>query len=356
MDLLAKTIRQIAAAEDPRLAGEIQHRLDHLTKPRGSLGRLEEIVVQYGLARGRSQLDPPRKGLFVFCGDHGIAEEGVSAYPSEVTHQMVRNFVSGGAAINVLCRQYDIDPVVVDMGVNHDFEAGLAIVNRKVARGTRNFLHEPAMTEQQAVLAVETGIRLAQAAPKSGYTLLGVSEMGIANTTASSAILAAISGRDPREVVGAGTGVGKQGIKHKAAVIKQALQRHEPDASKPLEILAAVGGFEIGGITGFLLGAAALRLPVAVDGFIASTGALLAVRMAPPLRDYLFFSHQSAEPGHSALLDLVHASPLLSLDMRLGEGTGAALAMALIDSAVRLYRDMATLESASVSDKATRAR
>ena len=231
MDLLDKTIRQIAAAEGPQLAGEIQHRLNHLTKPRGSLGRLEDIVVQYGLARGLSQLDPPRKGLFVFCGDHGIAEEGVSAYPSEVTHQMVRNFVSGGAAINVLCRQYDIDPVVVDMGVNHDFEAGLAIVNRKVARGTRNFLHEPAMTEQQAVLAVETGIRLAQAAPKSGYTLLGVGEMGIANTTASSAILAAISGRDPREVVGAGTGVGKQGIKHKAAVIKQALQRHEPDAS-----------------------------------------------------------------------------------------------------------------------------
>ena len=189
MDLLAKTIRQIAAAEGPRLAGEIQHRLDHLTKPRGSLGRLEDIVVQYGLARGRSQLDPLRKGLFVFCGDHGIAEEGVSAYPSEVTHQMVRNFVSGGAAINVLCRQYDIDPVVVDIGVNHDFEAGLAIVNRKVARGTRNFLHEPAMTEEQAVLAVETGIRLAQATPKSGYTLLGVGEMGIANTTASSAIL-----------------------------------------------------------------------------------------------------------------------------------------------------------------------
>ncbi len=356
MDLLDKTIRQIAAAEGPRLAGEIQHRLDHLTKPRGSLGRLEDIVVQYGLARGRSQLDPPRKALFVFCGDHGIAEEGVSAYPSEVTHQMVRNFVSGGAAINVLCRQYDIDPVVVDMGVNHDFAAGLAIVNCKVARGTRNFLHEPAMAKEQAVLAVETGIRLAQVALESGYTLLGVGEMGIANTTASSAILAAISGRDPREVVGAGTGVGKQGIKHKAAVIKQALERHEPDASKPLDILAAVGGFEIGGIAGFLLGAAALRLPVAVDGYIASTGALLAVRMAPPLRDYLFFSHLSAEPGHSVLLDLVHARPLLSLDMRLGEGTGAALGMALIDSAVQLYREMATFESASVSDKATRAR
>ena len=341
----------ISSPHDTEVAEKIQYRLDHLTKPRGSLGRLEEIVMQYGLARGTAKIEMPRKALFVFCADHGIAAEGVSAYPQDVTHQMVLNFASGGAAINVLCRQHDIDPVIVDMGVNHAFEPGKAIVNRKIAPGTRNFLHEPAMSREQAVRSVEAGMALANAAAHLKYGLLAVGEMGIANTTSSSAIAAAISGRPASELVGAGTGVSEEQQKHKAAVITQAIERHRPDAKDPLAVLAAVGGFEIGGICGFLLGAAAARVPVVVDGFIASAGALLAAGLAPAVRDYIFLSHESAEPGHKVMAELLQVRPLLSLEMRLGEGTGAALAMGLIDSALRLYREMATFESASVSNR-----
>ncbi len=347
--LLAQTLRAIPAADDPVLAAEIQARLDQLTKPRGSLGRLEELALRYGLATGKSKWPMPRKTLFVFCADHGVATEGVSAYPQDVTHQMVENFLAGGAAVNVLCRQYDIDPVVVDMGVNHTFDSSRGIVDRKVAFGTRNLLREPAMTRPEAVQSVETGVSLAEAAVKLDYGILAVGEMGIANTTAASAIVATLAGVKAAEVAGPGTGLTEPQRLAKARVIQQALDLHAPDPADPLAVLSAVGGFEIGGMCGFLLGAAANRTPVVVDGFIASAAALLALRLAPNLRDYVFFSHRSAEPGHQVLLDLVDARPLLSLEMRLGEGTGAALAIGVLESALRLYREMATFESAGVT-------
>jgi nicotinate-nucleotide--dimethylbenzimidazole phosphoribosyltransferase len=349
MKALSSALGEIHASDDPALATRIQHRLDHLTKPRGSLGRLEEIVMQYGLACGQAEIEPPRKSLFVFCADHGIAAEGVSAYPQDVTHQMVANFLAGGAAINVLCRQNDIDPVIVDMGVNHIFDPGQGILDRKVGPGTHNFLHEPAMSLEEAVRSVEAGIALARASVRLHYTLLAVGDMGIANTTSSSAIVTAMSGVDPNEVVGPGSGIGPDQRRHKADLIRRALDRHRPSSQDPLAVLSAVGGFEIGGICGFLLGAGACRVPVVVDGFIASAGALLAVALAPDLRDYLFLSHESAEPGHKVAIDILRGKPLLSLGMCLGEGTGAALAIGVIEAALRLYREMATFESAGVS-------
>ena len=349
--LLSRTIRAVTAVENSSLASEIQTHLDRLTKPRGSLGRLEELALRYGLAVGKSKWKLPRKTLFVFCGDHGVAAEGVSAYPRDVTHQMVENFLAGGAAVNVLCRQYEIDPVVVDMGVNHTFDASRAIVDRKIGFGTRNLLREPAMTRREAVQSVETGVSLAEAAVKLEYGILAVGEMGIANTTPASAIVAVLARRKADEVAGPGTGLTEEQRRAKARVIQRALELHAPDPADPLTVLSAVGGFEIGGMCGFLLGAAASRTPVVVDGFIASAAALLAIRLAPNVGDYLFFSHRSAEPGHQVALDLVPARPLLSLDMRLGEGTGAALAVGVLESALRLYREMATFESAAVSER-----
>ena len=294
----------------------------------------------------------PRKALFVFCGDHGIADEGVSAYPREVTGQMVRNFVGGGAAINVLCREGDIDPLVVDMGVDDPLEGVPAVIRRKVARGTLSFLREPAMSREQAVSSVETGIRLARAARKLEYGLLGVGEMGIGNTTSAAAVFAALSKAEPSEIVGRGTGIDDERLAHKIGVVQQALALHRPDAGDPLGVLAAVGGFEIGGMTGFLLGAAAGRTAVAVDGFIASTAAALAIRLCPASEPYFFFSHESAEQGHRLVLEFLEVRPLLQLDLRLGEGSGAALAMSVMSAALRLYREMATFESAEVSDAA----
>jgi len=346
-----QTIREIQPAENPALRNRIGQRLDNLTKPRGSLGRLEEIVARYGLATRQVEWLLPRKSLFVFCADHGVTAEGVSAYPSEVTYQMVKNFAAGGAAISVLCRQYDIDPVIVDMGVNHAIEPGLAVINRKMGPGTNNFAREAAMSGEQAIRSIEAGIRLAQAANRLGYRLLGIGEMGIGNTTCASAVIAAIARRGAAEVTGAGTGISEQQRQHKAAVIERALDLHRPDPSDPLGVLRTVGGFEIGGMAGFLLGAAAARVPVCIDGVIATAAALLAARLAPNVSDYLFFGHCSAEPGHRVALELLGGRPLLDLEMRLGEGTGAALAIGIVESALRLYREMATFSSAGVSDK-----
>ena len=351
MDILKNTLERIKPAKNRQLTGQIGARLDRLTKPPGSLGRLEKIALQYGLARGEADFPVPRKAMFVFCADHGVTAEGVSAYPREVTCQMVKNFAAGGAAINVLCRQYDIDPVIVDMGVDHPLDDVEAVVPRKVSCGTRNFLREAAMTREQAIQCLETGIGLALGAARLKYGLLGAGEMGIGSTTAAAAILAAISGADPDQAVGKGTGVSGAQLRHKADVVKRALELHKPDSEDAIAVLAAVGGFEIGGIAGFLLGSASHGIPVAVDGFIASAGALLAIRQCEAVKDYVIFSHQSAERGHRTLLEFLDARPLLELDMRLGEGTGAALAMGLVDSAIRLYREMATFDGAGVSGK-----
>jgi len=348
-------IARIVPAVGPDLERDVERRLDSLTKPRGSLGRLETIVARYSLGRGSADWRLPRKSLFVFCADHGITAEGVSAYPQDVTHQMVENFIHGGAAINVLCRQFNIDPLIVDMGVNHTFDSGRGIVDRKVAFGTRNFLHEAAMTREQAEEAIDAGISLARAAGRLDYGLIAAGEMGIGNTTSASAITALLTNRPLETVSGRGAGLKEDQVRHKTDILAQALAARQVNRDDPIEVLSAVGGFEVGGMCGFYLGAASERIPVVVDGFIATAAAMLAVRLAPSAKDYMFFSHRSAEPGHRVALDLLDVEPLLSLDMRLGEGTGAAIAIGLIESALRLYKEMATFTSAEVSDKTTQA-
>jgi nicotinate-nucleotide--dimethylbenzimidazole phosphoribosyltransferase len=322
----------------------LQKHLDNLTKPPHSLGRLEELARSFGLMRGSTDLILQRRAIFTFAADHGISRAGVSAYPREVTAQMVFNFIHGGAAINVLCRHYGIQNVVVDAGVDYDFPEIAGLVSRKVGRGTENFLERPAMTVEQAMQSVEAGMDLAQ-----GYDLLGTGDMGIGNTTSSAAICAIFTGLPVEEVVGRGTGVDDDRLRHKTNVILDALARHKPDASNPLDVLAKVGGFEIGAIAGLILGAASRRIPVVVDGFISGAGAMIATRLEPACREYLFFSHVSRERGHRRMLEFFDAHPILDLDMCLGEGTGAAIAMDVITAAVRVYNEMATFDSASVS-------
>ena len=322
----------------------LQKHLDNLTKPPGSLGRLEELARSFGMMRGSTDLLLKNRAIFTFAADHGISRAGVSAYPREVTAQMVFNFLQGGAAINVLCRHYGIQNVVVDVGVDHDFPELPALIQKKVGRGTQNFLEGPAMTEEEAIRSIETGITLAE-----GYDLVGTGEMGIGNTTSSAAILAVLAGLPVEETVGRGTGVDDDRLQHKVKVIREALAQRKPDANSALDVLTKIGGFEIGAIAGLILGAASRRIPVVVDGFISGAGAMIATRLEPACRDYLFFSHLSRERGHRRMLEFFDVRPILDLDMCLGEGTGAAVAMDVITAAVRIYNEMATFESASVS-------
>ncbi|MFN0171549.1 MAG: nicotinate-nucleotide--dimethylbenzimidazole phosphoribosyltransferase [Bryobacteraceae bacterium] len=327
---------------------QVTARWDSLTKPRGSLGRLEELVVQLALIADDPMPSVERKGLYVFCADHGVAAEGVSPYPSSVTAQMVKNFLRGGAAINVLCRQAAITHMIVDAGVDAPVEAG--VVDRKIARGTGNFAWEPAMRCDQAEEAIERGAALAKDA-KARFDICGVGEMGIGNTTSAAALLSVFGGLTPDLSVGRGAGLDDSGLRRKADVISRALDLHRPNPADPVGVLQAVGGFEIAMIAGFLLGAAESRLPVVVDGFIASSAALVAHGLSANVIDYVLFSHRSAEQAHSRMLSFLKARPILDLDLRLGEGTGAALALQILDSAVRLYREMSTFAEAGVSDK-----
>jgi nicotinate-nucleotide--dimethylbenzimidazole phosphoribosyltransferase len=322
----------------------LQKHLDNLTKPPGSLGRLEELARSFGLMQGSTKPALERRAIFTFAADHGVSREGVSAYPREVTAQMVFNFLNGGAAINVLCRHYGINNVVVDIGVDYDFPELKGLVRKKVGRGTENFLRGPAMSEDQAIQAIETGMALAV-----GYDIVGTGEMGIGNTTSSAAILAAVSGSPVEDVVGRGTGVDDERLRHKIKVIRNALARHKPDPNNGLDLLIKIGGFEIGAIAGLIVGAASRRIPVVVDGFISGAGAIIATCLAPASRDYLFFSHLSRERGHKRMMEFFDARPILDLDMCLGEGTGAAIAIDIVTAAVRIYNEMATFESASVS-------
>jgi nicotinate-nucleotide--dimethylbenzimidazole phosphoribosyltransferase len=322
----------------------LQKHLDNLTKPPGSLGRLEELARAFGLMRGATRLVLEKRAIFTFAADHGVSRAGVSAYPREVTAQMVFNFLNGGAAINVLCRHYGIQNVVVDAGVDYDFPNIAGLVDRKVAKGTANLHELPAMTEQQAIRSIEAGMSLAE-----GYDIVGTGEMGIGNTTPSAAILSVLAGLPVEEAAGRGTGVDDERLRHKIKVIREAIARHKPDPNDAMDVLAKVGGFEIGAIAGLILGAASRRIPIVVDGFISGAGAMIATRLKPACRDYLFFSHVSRERGHRRMLEFFDARPILDLDLCLGEGTGAAIAMDVISAAVRIYNEMATFESASVS-------
>ncbi len=329
------------------LRGEVESRWNSLTKPPGSLGRLEDLVTSLALQQGTPRPQLHSKSLHVFCADHGVTAEGISAYPSEVTRQMVLNFAAGGAAINVLCRRIGIRTVIVDAGVKGEPVPG--VVTRRIAEGTRNFVHEQAMTRGEAERAIEAGAELAASAGRDD--IRGVGEMGIGNTTSASALLCAFAGVPPGDAVGPGTGVPPSGVARKAEVIGRALALHRPDASDPVGVLSRVGGFEIAMMAGFLLGSAELRIPVMMDGFISCAAALAASRIEPAVLGYLHFSHRSAEPAHAHMLAELNATPLLDLSMRLGEGTGAALGISLAENALALYDDMATFEQASVSKK-----
>ena len=350
MGNLKETIQSIQPVQTA-LEPAVRAHLDQLTKPPRSLGRLEDLAAQYCLITGTERPVLGRKKIFTFAGDHGVAAEGVSAYPQEVTPQMVRNMLAGGAAINVLARQAGAEEVVVDMGVNDPLAGAVGLIRRKIKPGTDNIAQGPAMSEEEAVQALETGIDLAREAVTEGVDLLGTGDMGIANTTPSSALFAALLPCPVEDITGRGTGIDDAGLIHKIRVIQEVLRVNRHRLSDPLQTLAAVGGLEIAGIAGLCLGAAAASRPVVVDGFISSAGALVACRLAPPVRDYLFFSHRSEEAGHATFLRLFEVEPILDLKMRLGEGTGAALAMTLIEAAVRIYNEMATFSSAGVSGK-----
>ncbi len=348
MTLLSKTIAGIAAP-DAATGRRTQELLDQKTKPRRSLGRLEDLACRIAAARGVAVPELPRKAVVVMAADHGVAAEGVSAYPQEVTRQMVLNFVRGGAAINVLARQAGAEVVVVDMGVKEPVALPQVRACR-IGPGTRNLAREAAMSREQAQAALEAGVGLAVELADRGVTLLGIGEMGIGNTTPASALTAVFTGCAPREVTGRGTGIDDAALDRKIEVIERALKLHRPDPGDPLAVLAALGGFEIAGLAGVALGAAARRVPLVVDGFISSAAALVAARLAPQAAGYLIASHRSVEVGHRRLLEALGTMPLLDLDLRLGEGTGAVLAMALVDASLCILREMATFSSAGVSD------
>jgi nicotinate-nucleotide--dimethylbenzimidazole phosphoribosyltransferase len=336
---------------DASLAERVRAHLDDLTKPPGSLGRMEEVALSYCLARGTPRPSLERKRIVVFAADHGVVAEGVSAFPAEVTAQMVRNMLAGGAAINVLSRHVGAELRVVDVGVADPLEGARGLIRRKVRSGTRNFAREPAMLEDEVRGAVGAGLQEAHLAASDAVDLLAAGEMGIGNTTAAAALMAALLPCDPAGVVGRGTGVDDATLERKAAVVSGALRNHSKACATPLGALAAVGGLEIAAMCGLMLGAAQRRIPTVVDGFISSAAALVALRLHPEARDYLVFAHCSAEAGHRPFFGRLGVKPLLDLDMRLGEGTGAALAMSLVEAAVRLYNEMATFSGARVSGR-----
>ena len=347
MKILERAINAIKPLDEEAMA-QAQARQDNLAKPTGSLGVLEDIVKQLA---GITQDPMPfleNKYLTVFAGDHGVTEEGVSTCPKEVTQQMITNFIKGGAAINVLCRHAGATVEVVDVGVAADITIQ-GIRHMNVKKGTDNFTKGPAMNREEAIAAIEVGIRVALEQTDKGAQLLATGDMGIGNTTPSTAILCAFTDQAPSEVTGKGTGLNAEGILNKIRVIEKGLALNQPDASDPIDVLAKVGGLEIGGIAGYIIGAASMRRPVIVDGFISSAGALIAAHLAPQSINYMLASHSSEEPGHNAMLKAVGITPPLNLRMRLGEGTGGALTMTIVDAACKIQREMATFADAGVS-------
>jgi len=350
MPLLSDTILKIKKI-DNSLSEETQKRLDNLTKPQGSLGRLEDLAKQVvEITRIRSpQLK--QKVIFTMAGDHGVVENNVSAFPKEVTPQMVYNFLNGGAGINVLARHVGAKVVVVDMGVACDLKDNPALIIKKVKYGTGNMVKGPAMSKDAAVKSVENGIEIFEEELPKGIDIVGTGDMGIGNTTPSSAITAAITGRSVEEVTGRGTGIDDKALAGKIAAIKEALKINRPDPKDGIDVLSKVGGFEIGGLAGVILAAAAHRIPVVIDGFISGAAALIAYTLEPKTKDYMIAAHCSVEKGHKYALAFLGLKPILDLNLRLGEGTGAALAMSIIESGTKILNEMATFGSAGVAER-----
>lgn len=350
MSLLEDTCSRIVGP-DEGIRVEVGKRLDAKTKPRRSLGRLEDLACAVAAIQGTEHPSVRRKAVVVMAADHGVAASGVSAFPQEVTGQMVLNFAAGGAAISVLARHGGADVVIVDMGCRAATPAHHAVLDRRIGPGTRDFTRGPAMTHEEVVRAVEAGIGVATNLADRGVSLVGLGDMGIGNTTAASAMAAAFLGTPPEQVTGRGTGVDDAGYRRKIEAIRRALEVNRPDASDALDVLSKVGGFEIAGLAGMALGAAARRIPVLLDGLITTAAAFSATRLVPAARGCLLPSHGSVEIGHRRLLEALGTRPLLDLEMRLGEGTGAALAMHLVEASIRILDEMATFTSAGVSER-----
>ncbi len=350
MQKLSETLNRIEKI-DYSLAEQTQKRLDNLTKPRGSLGRLEELAKQMVEITGKENPPLKNKVVFTMVGDHGVVEEGVSAFPQEVTAQMVYNFLNRGAGINVLAEHVGARVVVTDVGVAADLNSQPGLIIRKVGHGTNNIVRGPAMTKEDAIRSIEAGIEVFEGELPNGIDLVGTGDMGIGNTTPSSAITAVITGKAVEEVTGRGTGIDDKGMNQKIAVLNKAIEVNKPVPTDALDVLQKVGGFEIGGLVGVTLAAASRRVPVVIDGFISGAAALFAYVLEPKVKDYMIAAHCSVEKGHAIVLDHIGLEPLLDLDLRLGEGTGAALAMGIVEAAVNTLTDMATFQSASVSER-----
>jgi nicotinate-nucleotide--dimethylbenzimidazole phosphoribosyltransferase len=347
MSFLETALAEIEAV-DPAAAAAAQRELDRKTKPRRSLGELETLVCRIASIRRTVQLGAPRAALVVAAGDHGVTSEGVSAYPREVTRQMLANFVAGNAAINVLAREFGTAFYLIDAGVAGPPTVGVRSL--RLGRGTANLAAGPAMCREQADAAIEAGISTAKQLVRDGFDVLAVGDMGIGNTTSASALCAALLPAPPEAVCGRGTGIDDETLAHKIDVVRRALERHAPDLTDPIDVLAALGGFEIAVLTGVCLGAAAASVPVVLDGFVTGAAALVAARAQPLAADYMIASHRSPEPGHALVLADLELRPLLDLGLRLGEGSGAALALPLVRGALALLSDMATFDEARVTD------
>ncbi|OGR51838.1 MAG: nicotinate-nucleotide--dimethylbenzimidazole phosphoribosyltransferase [Elusimicrobia bacterium RIFCSPLOWO2_02_FULL_39_32] len=349
-ELILETIQKITPLKQEWFE-TAKKRLDNLTKPLGSLGRLEDLAQKICAIQENDHPTSKNKVIFTLASDHGITEEGISAYPQEVTPQMVFNFINQGAAINVLSKTVNAKVVVVDIGVAQEMPELPGLINKKIRKGTSNFAKEPAMSREEAYQSIATGIALVEEEIKNGVDLIGTGEMGIGNTTPSSAITATITDKKVEQVTGQGTGIPQESLNHKIGVIEIALALHKPNAQDPIDVLSKVGGFEIGGMAGIMLGAAKNRIPVVIDGFISGAAALIAHGLCPTVSEYLIPAHRSSEPGHDAVLKHLGLIPLLDLRMRLGEGTGAALGMFLVEASLKIINEMATFEQAHVSEK-----
>ncbi len=339
-------------AFDESAAEAARQRQNRLTKPTGALGRLEALSIQLAGITGCPRPRFQRKAVILMAADHGVASEGVSAYPPEVTAQMALNFQRGGAAINVLARQAGAQVTVVDIGVRYDFQGLPGILHRKIAPGTQNLRLQPAMTRAQAEQAIQIGMEVAEDHIREGVDLIATGEMGIGNTTPAAAITAVMTAQPVEAVTGRGTGLDEAALARKIEIIRAAIDLHQPDPTDALDVLAKVGGFEIGGLAGVMIAAAARRVPVVVDGFISGAAALIAAGLKPEIKPFLIASHLSQEIGHRAVWQALELHPLLDLDLRLGEGTGAVLAFHLIEAATRILDEMATFDEAGVSDRA----
>lgn len=338
---------------DQKILAGLRAKVDGKTKPLGALGKLETLALKVGVVQQSLQPQLSRPVILVFAGDHGVVAEGVSPYPQEVTYQMVLNFLAGGAAINVFARQNGIALRVVDAGVKGDFPAQEGLIAAKVAPGTASLLCCPAMTHEQCAQAIQRGRELAVAEIEAGSNVLGFGEMGIGNTTSAAALMSVLCDLSPADCVGRGTGLDDAGVQRKQIVIEQALAYHGRHPADPLRTLVTFGGFEIAMMAGAMLGAAEKGALLLIDGFIATTALLVAARLQPAILEYSVFSHRSGEAGHARLLAELHAQPLLDLGMRLGEGTGAAMAYPIVQAAVNFLNEMASFESAGVSERQT---